>query len=111
MLIDLTDSTLIRVGIFILLLIWTVFETRRQYVSKLSWKNFTFIILVTVLLTILAMAVTSIVLIMILQHWVSKETLETIVFVMILIVMYVVFKYLLKQLDVKLLKDNLSDDG
>lgn len=105
-----TSYTLIKGGIFVFLLTWAVLRTRKRYAGKLSWKDSALLVLSTMLLAALTGTITSIVLIVFLKRWVNEETLENIVLIISLGVMYVVFKYLEKRLESRLLKNSLSDD-
>lgn len=107
---DLTGSTLVKSGIFVFLLAWAVLGARRRYAGKLSWRDSALMVVAIVLLIGLSGIVASIILIVILQRWVNGEILETIVFVVSLSAMYVVFKYLQRHLEPRLLKNKLSND-
>lgn len=107
---DFTSSTWIKFGIFVFLLTWAVFGTRRRIAGKLSWKDTSLVVLATALLIGLSGILASIILIVILQCWVNEETLETIVFIVSLSVMYIFLKYLQRYLEPRLLKNKLSND-
>lgn len=108
---DLTGFTLIKLSIFVLLLAWVVLKTKKHYAEKLLWKESAFIVLSSMLLTVLSGTIISIILIFILQRWVNGEPLETIVLIVSLSAMYVVFKPLQSRFEARFLKDNLNNDN
>jgi uncharacterized membrane protein YfcA len=107
---NLMNSILIKAGIFSLFLVWAVHVTRVRYGDKLTWKKSVLIVIVSVLITSLVGGVVSMLLIAFLQHWISEETLETIVLIVTIIVMYVTFRYLQKYSESRFLRSNPSND-
>ena len=101
---NLTNFFSIEIGISILFLAWAVVQTRRRYADTASWKNSTLVVLLTVFLTVLSGVATTIGLVLLLQHWVNEEMLERIVFIALISVMYITFRFLLKRLEPIFLK-------